>query len=75
MNRSPLQNGLKLLTPNPTTSNGKNKMNIKENIKKLKLNTYTWKCPKCGDVIGPSMTKKGVIELAEKHIEEEHEGE
>ena len=46
--------------------------NIKENIEKLKLNTYTWKCPKCGDKIGPTLTEKGIIELAKEHMEEEH---
>ena len=50
-------------------------MNIKENIEKLKLNTYTWKCPECGDKIGPTLTEKGIIELAEEHMEEEHEEE
>ncbi len=47
-------------------------MNIKENIEKLKLNTYTWECPECGNTIGPTLTEKGIIELAEEHMEEEH---
>lgn len=48
-------------------------MNIKENIEKLKLNTYTWTCPECGNVIGPTLTEKGVIELAKRHMRENHD--
>ena len=49
-------------------------MNLNENIKKLKLNTYVWECPKCGEEIGPALTEKKVKKLAEEHLDEEHGG-
>lgn len=47
-------------------------MNIKENVKKLKMNSYKWTCPKCDTVVGPEMTEEKVIEKAKEHARKKH---
>ncbi|MBS3815220.1 MAG: hypothetical protein KGY45_01505 [Hadesarchaea archaeon] len=48
-------------------------VNVEEQMKKLKMNTFKWSCPKCGKEIGPMMNKNEIIELAENHMSEKHE--
>jgi len=48
-------------------------MSIEENVEKLKMTTYKWTCPECGETVGPEVTKKKTIEVAKEHMREEHQ--
>ncbi|MFP4006099.1 MAG: hypothetical protein ACLFUR_05200 [Candidatus Hadarchaeia archaeon] len=47
-------------------------MRIEDNVERLKMNSFKWTCPKCGEEIGPEMTKEKVVENAKDHLREDH---
>ncbi len=48
---------------------------IEENVEKVEVEGYMYFCPKCPKQIGPALTKKRIIGLAQQHIQMTHQEE